>query len=105
MLAWAWLLWDGLRGKRKRFVKDVGRLGIMLQLGWTVALAVLIPLGLGLWLDNQFSASPLFILIGAMLGIITATVGVVRVTARTIDGLSERKQTPTGDVDRKEDEE
>jgi F0F1-type ATP synthase assembly protein I len=85
-------------------VKNLSRLGMMLQLGWTVALAVLVPLGLGLWLDSRFSTSPLFILIGAMLGIITATVGVVRVTVRAMDELSEPRQTPTGKVDRKEDE-
>jgi F0F1-type ATP synthase assembly protein I len=85
-------------------VKNLGRLGMMLQLGWTVALAVLVPLGLGLWLDSRFSTSPLFILIGAMLGIVTATVGVVRVTTRAMDELSEPTQTPKGKVDRKEDE-
>lgn len=85
-------------------MKNLGRLGMMLQLGWTVALAVLVPLGLGLWLDSRFSTSPLFILIGAMLGIVTATVGVVRVTTRAMDELSEPTQTPTGKVDRKEDE-
>ena len=77
---------------------------MMLQLGWTVALAVLFPLGLGLWIDSRFSTSPLFILIGAVLGILTATVGVVRITARNIAELAEPRGTPTGKMDRKEDE-
>ncbi len=86
-------------------MKNANRLDMIMHLGWTVILALLLPLGLGLWVDSQFSTSPLFILIGAMLGIIVATVGVVRITAGSIAKLSEPKRTPTGKLDREEDEE
>ena len=85
-------------------MKDFGRLGLMSQLGWTVALAVLVPLGLGLWLDKQLTTTPLFILIGGLLGIVVATIGVVRVTTQSLDQLSEPRRTPAGRADRQEDE-
>ena len=85
-------------------MKDYSRLGLMMQLGWTVALAVLLPLGVGLWLDKQLSTTPLFILIGGMLGIVGATVGVVRITTRSLDELAEPRRTPAGKADRREDE-
>ncbi len=95
---------DPKQGKRKRPVKDYGRLSLMIQLGWTVALAVLIPLGLGLWLDARLSTTPLCVFIGGLLGILVATIGVVRVTTRSLDQLSEPTRTPAGRADRQEDE-
>ncbi len=84
-------------------MKDLRGLGILLQLGWAVAFAVLIPLGLGLWLDHQLSTSPLFILIGALLGIVTATVGVVRVAIRAVDRAAERADQHGQGPDGRED--
>ncbi len=85
-------------------MKEYTRLGLALQLGWTFALAVLLPLGLGLWLDKSLSATPLFTLIGGLMGIAVATIGVVRVTTRSLDQLSEPGGTPAGRAARKEDE-
>ncbi len=84
---------------------DNRSLGILLQLGWTAALAVLIPLVLGLWLDRRLSASPLFILVGASLGIVLATIGVVRVTLRSIKGLAEPLPKQPAEMEGKEDQE
>jgi F0F1-type ATP synthase assembly protein I len=85
-------------------VKDNGRLGLTLQLGWTAILALLVPLGLGLWLDKRLATTPLLVLMGGLLGIIVATVGVVRVTTRNLEQLSEPGRTPAGRADRQEDE-
>ncbi len=83
---------------------DWRSLGMLLHLGWTFALAVLIPLAIGLWIDHRLSTSPLFIFVGALLGILIATVGVVRVTTRAIDGLGKPAQQQAGEANRKEDE-
>jgi F0F1-type ATP synthase assembly protein I len=70
-------------------MKDMGGIGILFELGLVVALGVLIPLGLGLLLDHLLSTSPLFILIGALVGIIMSTAGVVRVVTRSMQAVGE----------------
>lgn len=70
--------------------------GPLLQVGWVVALSTLIPLGLGVLLDRCLGTAPLFILIGALIGIIAGTVGAVRITSRIIDALGQ----PPGDAGR-----
>ena len=54
-----------------------------LNLGWTMLFSLLLPLLAGIWLDNRLGTAPLFILIGATLGILAATVGVARIAIRT----------------------
>ena len=58
-----------------------------LQIGGIVALAMLIPLGLGLWLDKRLGTAPLLALVGAIIGILVATIGTVRIASRTIEAL------------------
>ena len=58
-------------------------LGLALNLGWTMVFSLLLPLLAGVWLDKKLGTAPLFILIGAILGILAATVGVARMTLRT----------------------
>ncbi|OQA45019.1 MAG: putative F0F1-ATPase [Chloroflexi bacterium ADurb.Bin325] len=84
-------------------MKDLTRVGPLLQLGWVVAFTVLIPLGLGLWLDRRFGTAPLFVLVGALLGILASTVAAVRLASRTIEALSHpptEKSRPDEPVDR-----
>ncbi|MGQ9599616.1 MAG: AtpZ/AtpI family protein [Anaerolineae bacterium] len=57
-------------------------LSLALNLGWTMLFSLLIPLLIGLWLDKRLNTSPLFVLIGAVLGVLAATVGVARMTLR-----------------------
>ncbi len=85
-------------------MKGLRSYGILFQLGWVVALSVLIPLGLGLWLDHRFSTSPLFILVGALLGILASTFGVVRVATRAMGRFGDSGQAETDEPNRKEDE-
>ena len=58
-------------------------LGLALNLSWTMLFSLLLPLLAGIWLDRKLGTVPLFILIGAILGILAATVGVARMTLRT----------------------
>ena len=78
-------------------MKEVRNLGPLLQLGWVVALSVLIPLGVGLWLDRRLGTAPLFILIGALVGIFASTVAAVRVATRTIAALGQPPKPVQGD--------
>jgi F0F1-type ATP synthase assembly protein I len=64
-------------------VKKREALGMALNLSWTMLFSLLIPLLAGIWLDKRFETTPLFILIGAVLGISAATIGVARMTIRT----------------------
>jgi len=66
----------------RKTVKDYQLLAQALQMGWVVVLSLLIPLGLGLWLDKRFGTAPLFILVGVVIGILASTVGVVRMAVR-----------------------
>ena len=58
-------------------------LSLALNLGWTMLFSLLLPLLAGIWLDNKLHTAPLFILIGAVLGMLAATVGVALMAIRT----------------------
>lgn len=58
-------------------------LSLAWNLSWTMLFSLLIPLFAGIWLDKRLDTAPLFILIGAVLGILAATVGVARMAIRT----------------------
>jgi F0F1-type ATP synthase assembly protein I len=70
--------------------------GHLWRLAWVVALSTLAPLGLGLWLDRRFGMAPLFVLIGSLVGITAATIGVVLVATRAIDALGRVPETAIG---------
>lgn len=69
-------------------MKELWRVSPLLQLSWVIALSTLLPLGAGILLDRLFGMSPLFILIGGLIGILAGTVGAVRITSRAIESLS-----------------
>ena len=58
-------------------------LSLAWNLSWTMLFSLLLPLLGGIWLDKKLNTAPLFILIGAVLGILAATVGVARMAIRT----------------------
>ena len=62
------------------------------QLSWTLLVSLLLPLLGGILLDKRMSTSPLFVLIGAAVGILAATVGVGRMVIRTFQE-TEHKHT------------
>jgi F0F1-type ATP synthase assembly protein I len=75
-------------------------------MAWIVALCAFVPLGFGVLLDSRFQTAPLFIIIGAALGILASTIGAVRVATRTIDALGNRPpsvQQPAERAEQKED--
>ena len=63
-------------------------LSLAMNLGWTMLFSLLLPLLAGIWADNKLGTAPLFILIGATLGILAATVGVARIAIRTFSAVA-----------------
>jgi F0F1-type ATP synthase assembly protein I len=69
-------------------VKKREALSQALNLSWTMLFSLLLPLLAGIWLDKRLGTAPLFILIGASLGILAATVGVARIAIRTFAAVA-----------------
>ena len=59
-------------------------LQFLLTVGWYVALSLIIPSGIGYWLDHpgMLNKSPLFTLIGLGLGTVVAFGGLIRMLLR-----------------------
>jgi F0F1-type ATP synthase assembly protein I len=66
-------------------LKDWARpLQFLLTVGWYVALSLIIPVGIGYWLDSprMFDKQPLFTLIGLGVGTVAAFYGLVKMLIR-----------------------
>ena len=61
-----------------------GPLRFLLTVGWYVALSLIIPIGIGYWLDRpeMFDRRPLFTLIGLGIGTVVAFYGLFRMLRR-----------------------
>jgi F0F1-type ATP synthase assembly protein I len=59
-------------------------LQFLLTVGWYVVLSLIIPVGIGFWLDSpkMFNKSPLFTLIGLGVGTVVAFLGLFRMLIR-----------------------
>jgi F0F1-type ATP synthase assembly protein I len=87
-------------------MKDLVKAGPLLQMGWVVALSALLPLVLGLLLDRRLGTAPLWVIVGALVGILASTVGAVRIATRAIDALSRSPadaEQPSAQEEEKED--
>ena len=65
---------DGGGMNRRGFVIAMRLLG----LGWYVAIAIVLGIAGGIWLDNRMDTLPLFTLIGVLLGSVAAFYGLYR---------------------------
>jgi F0F1-type ATP synthase assembly protein I len=66
-------------------LKDWARpLQFLLTVGWYVALSLIIPVGIGYWLDSpkMFNKQPLFTLIGLGIGTVVAFFGLIKMLLR-----------------------
>ena len=66
-------------------LKDWARpLQFLLTVGWYVALSLIIPVGIGYWLDSpkMFNKQPLFTFIGLGVGTVAAFFGLVKMLVR-----------------------
>jgi len=86
-------------------VKKGTALSLAWNMSWTMLFSLLLPLLGGIWLDKKLDTTPLFILIGATLGILAATVGVARMTLRTFGQyIPEEDEQPPGENGKEEPE-
>jgi F0F1-type ATP synthase assembly protein I len=75
------------------------------NLAWTMLFSLLLPLLAGIWLDRKLDTAPLFILIGAVLGILAATLGVARMAVRTFaQAVPDDREEQAGQNDKEEPE-
>jgi F0F1-type ATP synthase assembly protein I len=51
----------------------------VLGVGWYIAIAIVLGLLGGLWLDGKFNTRPLFTIIGLIIGILAAVYGVYQI--------------------------
>jgi ATP synthase protein I len=86
-------------------MKKWGALGLAMQMSWTLLFSLLIPLFAGIWLDSKFGTTPLFILIGALVGILAATVGVARMAIRMFPLVEQEPSDQPTDSDGEEEPE
>jgi len=66
-------------------LKDWARpLQFLLTVGWYVAFSLIIPVGIGYWLDSprMFNKQPLFTLIGLGVGTVVAFFGLIKMLVR-----------------------
>ena len=56
----------------------------LLGVGWYVAICIVGGVWGGVWLDEKLGTSPLFLLIGLMLGLVIAGAGVYRMLAALV---------------------
>jgi F0F1-type ATP synthase assembly protein I len=63
----------------KEWVKPVQ---FLLVVGWYVALSLLVPIGIGYWLDQRHNKTPLFTFIGLGVGSVIAFFGLIRMLLR-----------------------
>ncbi len=68
---------------------DVGPLRLI-GLGWYIVFCILLGLVVGLWLDGVLHVSPVFTLLGILLGVVAAFRGVYRMLFSDID--SQKKE-------------
>jgi len=50
----------------------------LMGIGWYIAFCIIFSLLLGLWIDDKVHTRPLFTLMGLVLGLVTAFLGVYR---------------------------
>jgi F0F1-type ATP synthase assembly protein I len=86
-------------------VKKGTALSLAWNLSWTMLFSLLLPLLGGIWLDKKLNTEPLFILIGAVLGIMAATVGVARMALRTFSQIADEDTQQRGIENGKEEPE
>lgn len=72
----------------KGWLDTAGLFALAGSLAWTMALMLLIPIGAGLWVDHQFGTTPWATLVGALAGVVFATIGVTRLILNRFERLA-----------------
>lgn len=77
----------------------VGPVQFLLTVGWYVTLSLIIPVGIGYWLDHpsMLNKSPLFTLIGLAVGTVIAFGGLIRMLLRYQAEQEAKRKNKQGD--------
>ena len=67
----------------------------MVGMGWYVAVCIVLGVLAGLWLDRKFETSPVFLLAGTLLGVVTAFFGMYKLMAPFLQDSSQNR--PNGE--------
>ena len=76
---------DGGGMNRRGFIIAMRLLG----LGWYVAIAIVLGIAGGIWLDNRTGTLPLFTLLGVLLGTVAAFYGLYRMVEPLFKGVED----------------
>ena len=76
---------DGGAMNRRGFIIAMRLLG----LGWYVAIAIVLGIAGGIWLDNRTGTLPLFTLLGVLLGTVAAFYGLYRMVEPLFKGVED----------------
>lgn len=71
-------------------MRRLGALGLLLQLGWTIAATLVVSLVIGVWIDRAFGTAPWATLGCALVGIAAGTYGVYRLIASVLEEQQRR---------------
>ncbi|MCF6246884.1 MAG: AtpZ/AtpI family protein [Desulfobacula sp.] len=63
---------------KKETGKTIRELGYFASLGMSVAFAIFIGLGIGLWLDKKFGTEPVLVMVGLAFGIAAGFTNIIR---------------------------
>ena len=69
-------------GQGKGWERALREAGPYLAMGTSLAVTVLLGLGIGYWLDGKFGTKPIFFLVGAGLGLFAAGYQFIKTVAR-----------------------
>ena len=65
---------------------------VLMQLGFTMVSAILVPLFIGVWFDGRFGTTPWGILLGMAVGVGAGTVGVWKLVSSAIDEVADDRR-------------
>jgi F0F1-type ATP synthase assembly protein I len=77
-------------------------LRLLITVGWYVALSLMVPVGIGYWLDRpqMFNRAPLFTFIGLGVGTFIAFAGLIRMLLRYRDQQEEVRKAEKEQVNK-----
>jgi ATP synthase protein I len=62
-------------------------------IGFYIAACILIGIFTGLWLDNKFNTNPLFVILGLVLGLGVAVIGVYQMIRPLMDNRQDKENS------------
>jgi F0F1-type ATP synthase assembly protein I len=71
----------------RRYLYIVG----LMQVGWVMALSIVVCLGLGIWVDGRLDTEPLFTLFLLFVGVVVGAFAVYNTVKSSLAGIENRE--------------